>query len=230
LGVAGVLAIDRALTLSRPSTIRIVSLGGPAADSPRHLRAMPGYPLSDILGDACEDPGVRTVNGGALTGTALAGDQRGLDAECSGLTLLPEHQEREFLAFLRPGRDRRSYSRCFLSAVGKPFAERLTTGLRGERRACVACGYCEEVCPVSIMPHLIHKLLYQDALEEAERAGIGRCVACGLCSFVCPSKIELRQEMEEGTEQVREELHPEPEPEAEPEAEAAEGEQQEAPA
>jgi Na(+)-translocating NADH:ubiquinone oxidoreductase A subunit len=226
LGVAGALAIDRALTLARPSTVRIVAIGGPAAEAPRHLRAMPGYPLADILGNSLASGGVRVLNGGALTGTALAEEQRGLDVECSGLTLLPEHTEREFLGFLRPGRDRQSYSRCFFSALGKPFAERLTTALRGERRACVACGYCEEVCPVAIMPHLIHKLLYQDALEEAERAGIDRCVACGLCSFVCPSKIELRQQMEEGQETVREELHPE----TEPPSDTGEAEEEEAPA
>jgi len=212
LRTGGVLAIDRALTLSLPSSVRIVSVGGPAAESPRYVKAMPGYPLADLLGSALLDEGIRVVNGGVFTGTTVEPTLSGLDVECEGLTLVPEHTEREFLSFLRPGSDRQSYSRSFLSTLAKPFAERLDTALKGERRACVACIYCEEVCPVGIMPHLIHKYLYQDALEEAERAGIARCVACGLCTYVCPSKIELCEQFAEAQERIREELHAPPEP------------------
>jgi len=64
------------------------------------------------------------------------------------------------------------------------------------------------------MPHLIHKLLYQDELERVEQAGVDLCVACGLCSFVCPSKIELQGEILDGRDRIREELHAEEEVEA----------------
>jgi Na+-translocating ferredoxin:NAD+ oxidoreductase RnfC subunit len=85
------------------------------------------------------------------------------------------------------------------------YAGRLTTALRGERRACISCNACEEVCPARIMPHLIHKYLYQGALDLAERARVDLCVECGLCSFVCPSKIELRQQFVDAKEQIRRE-------------------------
>ena len=204
----GVLAIDRALTLSQPSTVRIVSVGGPAATSPTHLKAIPGYPISAIVDQHTEGGDVRVVDGGALTGKAFGEGQLGLGSECDGLTLVPEHTEREFLSFMRPGLDRGSYSKCFLSTLRRSFAERFTTALRGERRPCVSCGFCEEVCPAGIMPHLIHKYLYQDALEEAEQAGADLCVGCGLCSFVCPSKIEFRRQMADAAEQIKQELHP----------------------
>ena len=125
-----------------------------------------------------------------------------------GLTVLAEHTERELLGFMRPGFTRRSYSPTFMSALRPAFSERLNTALHGERRPCVSCGFCEEVCPAGIMPHLIHKYLYQDALEEAEQAGADLCVGCGLCSFVCPSKIELRRQMADAAEQIKQELHP----------------------
>ena len=203
----GVLAADRALTLSRPCTVRIVSVGGPAAKSPHHVKAIPGYPLEALLAGRVEGDAVRVLDGGVFTGEVAGGEQKGLGAECTGLTLLPEQTEREFLGFVRPGSDRRSYSRCFLSSLRGRFSERLTTGLRGERRPCVACGFCEEVCPARIMPHLIHKMLYQDELEEAELARVDLCVACGLCSFVCPSKIDLRKEFLDARVRIREELH-----------------------
>jgi Na+-translocating ferredoxin:NAD+ oxidoreductase RnfC subunit len=44
------------------------------------------------------------------------------------------------------------------------------------------------------MPHLIHKYLYSDLIEEVDQARVDLCIECGLCSFVCPSKIELRSQ------------------------------------
>jgi len=194
LRVEGVLAVDGALSESAPVTERVVSLAGPAVTSPTHLRVMPGCPIELLTRSGLTGDGVRIINGGMLSGSRIRPDVVGLDVECTGLTVLPEHSEREFLGFLRPGSDRRSYSRCFLSLFRPARRERRTTGLRGEVRACIGCGYCEEVCPVGIMPHLIHKLLYQDELEEADAVGMGRCIECGLCSFVCPSKLELREQ------------------------------------
>lgn len=210
----GVFAIDRALTLSLPCTERIISVGGPAVESPVHVKAMPGYPLKAILEERVTDGPVRIINGGVLAGEAIGPDTLGLDVECTGLTIVPEHTERELLAFVRPGWDRRSYSKCYLSSMRKPFAGRLTTGLRGERRACISCNACEEVCPARIMPHLIHKYLYQGALDMAERARVDLCVECGLCSFVCPSKIELRQQFVDAKEKIRREAKEAGEPPA----------------
>ncbi len=205
----GVLAIDRALTLSGPCTARIVSLGGPAVKFPVHLKAMPGYPLQEILKGRIFEGPVRAISGGVLTGETIGENQVGLDAECNGLTVLGEQTERQLLGFARPGWSRRSYSRSFLSSLRRAFPERLTTGLRGEGRACVACGFCEEVCPASIMPHWIHKCLYQDELEGVERFRVDLCVGCGLCSFVCPSKIDLRKQFLDAQEAIRQELRTE---------------------
>jgi Na+-transporting NADH:ubiquinone oxidoreductase subunit A len=211
IATEGVLAIDRALTLMRPCTVRIVAVGGPAVRSPLHLKAMPGYPLQSILSGRVREGPVRVIRGGVLTGETVEGETLGLDAETAGLTVLPQPTEREFLSFGRPGWDRRSFSGCFLSLLRRARPERFTTTLRGELRPCVSCGFCEQVCPAGIMPHLIHKLLYQDELEEADRARVDLCMGCGLCSFVCPSKIELRGEFLDAQETIRCELHAEAE-------------------
>lgn len=205
----GVLAIDRALTLSQPSTVRIISLAGPAVTSPVHLKAMPGYPLKDILADRIDTGATRAIDGGVFTGRTVEPRQQGLSAECMALTVLDEQVDRELLGFTRPGSDRRSYSKCYTSTLRRPFAESLTTALRGERRPCVACGFCEEVCPAGIMPYLIHKTLYQGELEDAQQARVDLCVGCGMCSFVCPSKIDLRGEFIATQEAIRQEIHAE---------------------
>ncbi len=133
VGPAGVLAVDRALTLSRPSTVRLITLGGPGAEDPRHVKAVPGYPLDAMLGDRADSQSWRVLNGGALTGETLEAGQAGLDVECEGLTILAEHVEREFIGFMMPGLGKRSYSNCFLSVLrGVVPAE---AGHRPERRA-----------------------------------------------------------------------------------------------
>ncbi len=188
----GILAIDRALTMSKPCIVKIVSIGGPGVKSPVHLKAMTGYSVKTILEKYVSEINFKVFQDGILKGSPVV--TLGLDTECRGLTILPEHTEREFLGFMRPGRDRRSYSGCFLSSLRKGFDERLTNAVRGELRPCISCNFCEEVCPAGIMPHLIHKHLYQGYIEDAARTRIDLCVECGLCSFVCPSKIELTQQ------------------------------------
>ncbi len=209
MGTDGVLAVDRALTLSLPSTVRIISVGGPAVATPTHLRAVPGYPISAILESRVQAGPVRVIDGGVFTGRRLPPEQKGISTDCVGLTIVPEQTRRELLGFLRPGADRQSYSKCFLSALRAAAPEAVDTAVHGERRPCVACGRCESVCPAGIMPHLIHKYIYWDALEEAEEARVDLCVRCGLCSYVCPSKIELKSQMVEAQERIETELHPE---------------------
>lgn len=210
LRTEGLLAVDRALTLSKPSLVRIISIGGSEVDRPIHLKAMSGYPVKSIVDQHVSNPDVRVINGGILSGRTVGDQSLGLDTEIRGLTILPEHTEREFLGFVRPGWDRSCYAECFLSSLRVRFKERFTTAMRGEGRPCVSCNFCEEICPAGIMPHLIHKYLYSDLIEEADQARIDLCIGCGLCSFVCPSKIELAQQfadaqvlIEEEKEQIR---------------------------
>jgi len=191
----GVLATDRALTLTKPCTVRIISIGGTGVNSPTHVKVMPGYPMKDIRDKYVSEPASRLINGGILTGELLGAETLGVDAECRGLTILPELQERELFGFARPGWDRSCYAACFLSSLRGNFRERFTTAMRGEGRPCISCNFCEEVCPAGIMPHLIHKYLYRDLIEEADEARVDLCVECGLCSYVCPSKIDLRKQL-----------------------------------
>jgi Na+-transporting NADH:ubiquinone oxidoreductase subunit A len=201
----GVLAVDRALTLEKPCTVRIVSVGGPGVTTPTHIKTMTGYPMEAIRKMCLPDQPVRMIAGGMLTGTTIGDDAMGLATECLGVTVLKEHTEREFLGFMRLGLDRKSYAPCFFSAMRTKFSEALDTAVYGEDRPCIACNFCEEVCPAGIMPHLIHKYLYRDLLEEVDQARVDLCVQCGLCSFVCPSKIELRQQFADALGLIAEE-------------------------
>jgi len=198
LRVEGVLAVDRAMTLSMPSTVRIVAVGGPGVARPTHVKAMTGYPVRAIL-DFCQArTHVRVVMGGALTGQAWSPqcpDQAGLDAECTALTVVDDLAARRLLGWVRGGgAGRQEPSPSLLGGVGKLQPLPMTTALGGERRACISCQLCQRVCPAGIWPHLIHKHLQRGRLGEAQAARVDLCVECGLCSYVCPAKLELLQQ------------------------------------
>ncbi len=204
---AGILAFDGALTYQQPHTTRIISLAGPAVKEPKHLEVQIGYPIDQILsGRLTRDEDVRVINGGILTGVQITAEQTGVDLECSGITVLETPTVREMFGWLRPGADRRSFSKCFTSVLKGSFEENLSTSLRGEGRPCVACGHCVTVCPAGIMPNLIHKYLFSDELELAQKLRTDLCVECGLCSYVCLSKIDLYDQMVRAKVQIAEEL------------------------
>ncbi len=205
LETEGVLALARVLGEGLPVVRRVVALGGPAAARPRHVEAPAGYPLTELLAAEAGDGPARPIAGGALTGRVLGPGDAGLPPDVAGLTLLPEMTEEQLLGWVRPGWNRQSFSATFLSVLRRPFGEAIPAALRGERRACIACGSCEAVCPVRLLPQVIHKALYQDDLDEAERLGVDDCVGCGLCAYVCPSKLELRQEMLDAQAALQEE-------------------------
>ena len=204
LHVEGVLALDTALTAAQPCVDRYVSIAGEVSGEPRHVRLRTGYPIAQLLTDFAQ-PGTVAIDGGILTGRPWPDDMQGVGPECRGITFVPEHQTREFLGFVRPGFDRQSFSGCFFSSLCNRFPERLTNAVRGEVRPCVTCGYCETVCPASLLPHRLHKLIYQDDIDAAERERIDLCIECGLCSYVCPSKIELRQQFGDMKQRIRDE-------------------------
>ncbi len=206
IGTAGVLAIEGALSSGAPCVERIIALGGPAVSEPIHLRAVVGYPIDEILRNRLCSDDVRVVNGGILTGSDVSPERSGLDVECEGLTVLGELRKRHMLAFAMPGLSRSSYGRTFVSGLcpgGPP--ESLNTTLAGELRACVSCGQCIDVCPVGILPSVIHKFLHADEIDEVERMRVDLCIECGLCSYVCPSKIELLSDMRDARRLIREE-------------------------
>jgi len=147
---------------------------------------------------------VRYVAGNFLTGVAVPPEHPVTrDLEC--VSVLPEDRERRFLEFMRPGARKDSYGRTFLAAfLKRPLAG--DTNLHGELRPCINCGWCEDVCPVGLMPDLLMKLLRIDQGEEAEALALMDCIECGLCSYVCPSKLPLHEELARGKRAVREEL------------------------
>ncbi len=168
---------------------RTVAVGGDVNTGGGHIHTRLGAPIAHILSRAAMPADVRCITGGVLTGCTTSSDGF-LGFYETAVTLIPSGSQDEFFGFLRPGYNKPSRSRTFLSVFRRSPAD-MDCGMHGEERACVNCSTCARVCPVDILPQFTMKSIHADEVEEALAHGLLDCVSCGLCTYVCPSKIEL---------------------------------------
>lgn len=200
--------LDEGVTLGQ----RVVVVGGPGATDPRHLNVRIGTPISALLSEK-ERRDSMVLRGGLFNGVPVDPDTAAVQPDDDGFFLLPRESEREFLSFIQPGFRKTSILSCYASRITGARDSHISTSLRGELRPCIACGLCEKVCPMHLMPQILHRYLYAGMLDDVEAAGLNLCVDCRLCTYVCPSKIEIQKELSEAKEQLRlEKEASEPEP------------------
>ena len=185
-----VLLLAELIKTGRYPLDRTVVLAGSMAHENLHVKTRLGAPLMHVAGELRDGPiKSRFIVGGIFTGYTAETDSY-LGLYQTSLVILPEGDQREVFAFARPGFNKPSHSKSFLSTLNRsPF--KVDCGMHGEERACVNCGYCDDVCAVDILPQFTMKCTLVDAVEEALAHGLLDCVSCGLCTFVCPSKIDL---------------------------------------
>ena len=196
LNIQAVLHAHGAVTEGKPLIERIIALCGPSFKEPIHIKARVGTPLEFILKGRLKDKSPRIALNSLLTGVELNKFYLPIDRTFSQLIAIPDDKERKFLAFLRPGIKRDSYSLAFASSYLK--TKKLPdTNFHGEERPCIQCGYCISVCPVKIIPTLLDRIARVGVKETLMRYGIFNCIDCNLCSYVCPSKIPLAKNLRE---------------------------------
>ena len=173
----------------RSSVDRFVTVAGSAALERRTVQTRIGAPVADLVKIHGSWDRAKLIAGGIFRGYEVNHDDY-LGWYETGLVAVPRGGEKEFFGFARPGANKPSYSRTFLSVFKKaPF--NMDCGMHGEERACVNCSSCADVCPVDMLPQFTMKAIYAGEVEEALEHGMLDCVCCGLCSYVCPSKIDL---------------------------------------
>ncbi len=206
LDVQALLHVYDAVVLGKPLLERIITLSGPGFKDNPHLRVRIGTPVGYILENhLVAADGYRIVLNSAMSGITWNDKNRPVGADTSNLIALEEEKEGQALFFARPGFRKDSYSHTFLADLF-PFQKETGTNLYGDRRACISCSFCEEVCPVGILPNLLHRYVDRDIIDEAIlRYEIYKCIDCGLCSYVCPSKIPVSFLIKEGKERLEKE-------------------------
>ena len=56
---------------------------------------------------------------------------------------------------------------------------------------CINCGECVRVCPASLLPQQLFRLIEGERYEQAAALNLFDCIECGCCAQVCPSHIPL---------------------------------------
>ena len=58
---------------------------------------------------------------------------------------------------------------------------------------CIRCGKCVDVCPMHLMPLMLHRAQLRGELEKLEKGNVMDCIECGSCAYGCPAGIHLVQ-------------------------------------
>ncbi|MCM8829736.1 MAG: 4Fe-4S dicluster domain-containing protein [Candidatus Omnitrophica bacterium] len=202
LNISAVLHVYEAIVDGKPLIDRIITLSGPCFKENPHIKVRIGTPIGEIVKDYLKsEVKVRLIMNSLMRGYELKDYSLPMDRTYTHIIAIPENTERKLFSFLRLGLHSYSYSSCFLTF--NKLEKYPDTNIHGEERPCISCGYCEEVCPVRIIPHLLSKIVVKHLVnEKLMHYGIFNCIECNLCSFVCPSKIPITKYIKEGQEKL----------------------------
>ena len=152
--VATCFAVCEAVELGKPLYERAVTISGGAVSQPKNLWVKVGTPVKEIV-DYCGGEAVapkKVIQGGPMTGTALASYDEYTHKTTSGILLLTEKEAaaKEPTPCLNCGMcadvcpmHLMPMNTAFYSAAGDyETAEKL-----GNALSCIECGACEYVCP-----------------------------------------------------------------------------------
>lgn len=175
---------------------RIVSIAGPGIIEGHtgYFRAREGYPIAAMLAGRVKKGLVRLISGNPLTGHQVeAEDFLGYDDTV--FCVIPENTRREFMHFFRPGTEKYTFSKTYLSGHldnsqrEYPF----TTNQHGEHRPFIDSTLYDEVMPLDVPTMQLVKAIMAEDYDLAAALGLLEVDSedFALPAFVCPSKIEM---------------------------------------
>lgn len=177
----------------------IVSVGGPAAKNPIHLKTRIGARIGSLIEGQFGKEETRIISGDVLTGKKVE-ENDFMGFYDTTISIIPVDKSRPFLGWFQPGSSKRSYSltNSFLSLKRGLF--NFSTKQNGSRRALVPIDAWENVLPMDILPNPLYRAILAEDIEEMEKLGIWECddEDFALCSFACPSKIDVGATIRKG--------------------------------
>jgi Na+-transporting NADH:ubiquinone oxidoreductase subunit A len=193
IGAQDVIACGSLLRTGVLNTERIIAIGGPAASEPRHIRTRLGASIPELCVSELNNRNCRLVSGSVLDGRKTDEFHNFLGRYHQQITCLPEGTGRQFFGWLRPGNDRFSVTKAFLSSFTKPQSLPLDTAVWGGNRAIFPLGSYEKIMPLDIVPIYLLKSLASGNTEKAKQLGCLEIIEedLALCTYVCPGKNDF---------------------------------------
>ena len=209
LGIQDVCQVYEAVVEGKPLIERVVSLSGPIFTENIHISLKIGTLLSDIVKGRLsleENEDIRFIKNSVLSGDTISLESP-IEKDTEVLIALEERRGQDLMFFAKPGFKKDSFSNTFLAKI-LPFKKDINTNLNGEQRACLSCGFCQNVCPVGILPNILFPYVERDRLDEtAVQYGIFKCIDCNLCTYVCTAKIPIAAYLKEGKKKLIEDAY-----------------------
>ena len=180
------------------------SIGGNGVRTPSYYKTLIGTPVNKIT--EFSESSVRFISGDLLSGNETK-QELSIDYYDEILSVIETSQKREFLGWLKPGIDKYSLTRTFLSKIISNNKSKLNTHINGSVRTIIPMGNWESVLPMNIYPeYLVKSILCQD-IDMMEKLGIYESSPedYALCSFICQSKVEVSKIIQDGLDIIRDE-------------------------
>ena len=192
IGYQDVIAFAKLFTTGRLHLDRVIALAGPQVEKPVLIRTRVGACLTELTTGKLRSGKNRIISGSVWNGMTASGPLGYLTRYATQLSVLLEGDEREFMGWVAPGKEKFSVLNMFISkfAPGKRFA--FTTTTNGSERAMVPVGQFEELMPLDILPTQLMRALVTGDIVLAMQLG---CLELdeedvALCSFACVGKYE----------------------------------------
>ena len=204
-----VVAIGRLFKNGRYDPGIVVALTGSQVTKPLYYKTIRGTGVAPLLEGKLKEGESRVITGNVLNGLKIDAADGHVGFSDSQLTVIPEGNYYEMFGWIKPGLNKMSASRSFMSTWLTPNKKfELDTNYHGGERAYVMTGEYEKVLPMDIHPvQLLKSILYND-IDQMEELGIYEVDEedLALCEFICTSKIPVTKILRSGLKNLRREL------------------------
>ena len=181
------------------------SIGGNGVINPSYYKTLIGTSIEKITEFSTKN--IRYISGDVLNGNEISQDMS-IDYYDEVLSIIQTSKNREFLGWLKPGLDKYSLTRTFLSKIVSNNKSILNTHLNGSVRTIMPMGNWESVLPMDIYPEYLVKSILCKDIDMMEKLGIYESSPedYALCSFICQSKVEVSKIIEDGLDLIMKEI------------------------
>lgn len=203
-----VLFIGRLFETGKLDMSKTVVLAGSEVEKPMYFTTKVGTRISALTsGNLKKDGNKRIISGNVLTGTKVSEDSY-LGFYDSMVTVIPEGDEYEFMGWAKPGADKYSAGKTFLSSLSPKKEYTLNANIHGGERAYVMTGQYEKLVPMDILPVYLMKAIIANDIDKMEQLGLYEIIEedFALCEYACTSKIKVQDIIRGGINLLMKEL------------------------
>jgi len=186
--VTTIAVFSRYIETGFPLVNKVITVDGPSVKTPKNVLAPIGTPLRELF-DFCG--GFTDEVEGEVSSDAPTAGGGAADAPPADRTPKKIIVGGPMMGVAQPGLDV-PVVKTTNSVLAFPEKDVIPPKVT----ACIKCGRCLGVCPMSLMPPNIENAFALKKLDSLAHYKVNMCVECGSCAFVCPAKRPLVQTMQ----------------------------------